>query len=38
MHALVAFYKENATILKNTFTEMGFEVYGALQCCCRLHA
>lgn len=25
---LVSFYKENAKILKDTFTDMGFEVYG----------
>lgn len=25
---LIDFYKENAQILKQTFTEMGFEVYG----------
>jgi hypothetical protein len=28
MYGLINFYKENATILKNTFQEMGFEVYG----------
>ncbi|KIY95421.1 hypothetical protein MNEG_12539 [Monoraphidium neglectum] len=28
MNALVEFYKENATILKNTFQEMGFQVFG----------
>ena len=28
MTDLVAFYKENATILRNTFTELGFEVHG----------
>ena len=28
MNALVAFYQENAAILKQTFQEMGFSVYG----------
>uniref|UniRef100_A0A383VQ94 Aminotransferase class I/classII large domain-containing protein n=1 Tax=Tetradesmus obliquus TaxID=3088 RepID=A0A383VQ94_TETOB len=28
MYGLINFYKENATILKNTFQEMGFSVYG----------
>ncbi|KAG2427204.1 hypothetical protein HXX76_010921 [Chlamydomonas incerta] len=28
MHAMIKFYKENAQILKTTFTEMGFSVYG----------
>jgi hypothetical protein len=28
MLGLVAFYKENAAILRRTFEEMGFEVYG----------
>ncbi|GIL82212.1 hypothetical protein Vretifemale_11131, partial [Volvox reticuliferus] len=28
MHAMIAFYKENASILKQTFTELGFKVYG----------
>ncbi|GLC40261.1 hypothetical protein PLESTB_001633200 [Pleodorina starrii] len=28
MHAMIKFYKENAAILKATFTEMGFKVYG----------
>ena len=28
MSELVSFYKENATILKNTFEEMGYTVYG----------
>jgi hypothetical protein len=31
MYGLINFYKENATILKNTFQEMGFEVYGEHQ-------
>lgn len=28
MYALIEFYKENAKILKDTFTQMGFNVYG----------
>lgn len=28
MSELVAYYKDNATILRNTFLELGFEVYG----------
>jgi redox-regulated HSP33 family molecular chaperone len=32
MYGLINFYKENATILKNTFQEMGFEVYGEQRC------
>lgn len=28
MYGLINFYKENAKILKDTFTEMGFSVYG----------
>eukprot|EP00882_Tetradesmus_deserticola_P002592 GHRQ01002757.1.p2 GENE.GHRQ01002757.1~~GHRQ01002757.1.p2 ORF type:complete len:255 (+),score=81.46 GHRQ01002757.1:912-1676(+) len=28
MYGLINFYKENATILKKTFQEMGFEVFG----------
>ncbi|KXZ48553.1 hypothetical protein GPECTOR_27g724 [Gonium pectorale] len=28
MYDMIAFYKENASILKATFTEMGFKVYG----------
>lgn len=28
MMSLISFYKENAQILKKTFVEMGFEVYG----------
>lgn len=28
MRDLVAFYKENATILRNTFQDLGFSVYG----------
>jgi LL-diaminopimelate aminotransferase len=28
MKALVAFYQENAKILKTTFQEMGFKVFG----------
>jgi LL-diaminopimelate aminotransferase len=28
MHGLVSFYAENAKILKTTFKEMGFSVYG----------
>lgn len=28
MHELVAFYKENATILRKTFNDLGFSVYG----------
>lgn len=31
MMGLVNFYKENVTILKKTFQEMGFEVYGEWQ-------
>jgi LL-diaminopimelate aminotransferase len=31
MYGLINFYKENAAILKNTFQEMGFEVYGEHQ-------
>jgi hypothetical protein len=31
MMGLIDFYKENASILKDTFKEMGFEVYGELQ-------
>lgn len=33
MHALIDFYKENAKILKTTFQEMGFAVYGELLLC-----
>jgi hypothetical protein len=28
MYGLIDFYKENAKILKDTFQEMGFSVYG----------
>ena len=28
MQELIAFYKENATILRQTFIDMGFSVYG----------
>ncbi len=28
MHELVAFYKENAAILRSTFKDLGFSVYG----------
>lgn len=28
MHAMISFYKENASILQRTFTDMGFSVYG----------
>lgn len=28
MYSLISFYKENAQILKDTFQEMGFSVYG----------
>lgn len=30
MYGLINFYKENAKILKDTFQEMGFAVYGEL--------
>ena len=30
MQELVAFYKENATILRDTFTQLGFSVYGGV--------
>ena len=32
MLATIAFYKENAAILKKTFQEMGFSVYGGEWC------
>lgn len=39
MNGLVNFYKENALILKRTFTEMGFSVYGESAVCgACLHA
>lgn len=28
MHGLISFYKQNATMLRETFVEMGFSVYG----------
>lgn len=31
MYGLIEFYKENAKILKDTFQQMGFSVYGESQ-------
>lgn len=33
MYGLINFYKENAKILKDTFQQMGFSVYGGCQAC-----
>ncbi len=30
MYSMIAFYKENATILRKCFEEMGFKVNGAV--------
>lgn len=36
MYGLINFYKENAKILKDTFQQMGFSVYGACGGCLLL--